>query len=229
MAVTTTTETKVNSKQLQDLLAAMKKVAQTKIMDATFQKHLEAMRAAGKEYDAFVARENKPTHFHKKSGKEYKLLIEGKLESNSSAVVVYQDATGEVWVRPKTEWNSNFSPLLPVDLLEVKQVITTKFEAVQYNGTLDQSQRIKDWIGNKASVSWTENYSGIKTVVDGKTVPTHRMTITFPEKALGEYSASKYLNPNDWILRNANGDFEVVSNYDFGNKGYAPSNPSVTK
>jgi len=220
--VETTDKPKVNSKQLEKLITAMKKVCQTKIMDASFVNMVEEMRQAGKEYDAFVSKENKPSHFHKKSGKEYKLLIEGKLESTSIPVVVYQDAVGDVWVRPKTEWDSNFSALLPIDLLEVKQTIVNKFEAVQYSGLLEQAERIKDWIGDSATVTWTENV-GFKTVKDGKNVNTYRLTFTLPN------THGKIVNQNDWILKHSDGTFEAVSNYDFGNKGYSPSNPTVKR
>lgn len=224
------TEPKVNSKQLTELLAAMKKVCQAKVMDAGFQQLVNDLRAAGKEYDAYVAKENKPTHFHKKSGKEYKLLIEGKNESNSIPVVVYQDAAGDVWVRPKTEWATNFSALLPVDLLEVKKTVITKYEAVQFNGTLEQAERIKDWIGDAAKVSFTENYNGLKVMSPtGKNVSSYRMNIEFPKKSGDIYGNSKSLSTNDWVLKHDNDTFEVVSNYDFGNKGYVPSNPSVAK
>lgn len=224
------TEPKVNSKQLTELLAAMKKVCQAKVMDAGFQQLVNDLRAAGKEYDVYAAKENKPTHFHKKSGKEYKLLIEGKNESNNIAVVVYQDAAGDVWVRPKTEWATNFSAMLPVDLLEVKKTIITKYEAVQFNGTLDQAERIKDWIGDAAKVTWYDGGSGFKVLTkDGKNANAYRMSIEFPKKSIEAYGNTKSLSTNDWILRHNDGTFEVVSNYDFGNKGYVPSNPPVAK
>jgi hypothetical protein len=44
-----------------------------------------------------------PTHRHRKGGL-YRILAEGVWEPDRSPVVVYDDAAGTVWVRPKDEF-----------------------------------------------------------------------------------------------------------------------------
>ena len=43
------------------------------------------------------------THMHKKGG-AYRKLYDGILETDRSAVVIYDDADGQVWVRPYAEF-----------------------------------------------------------------------------------------------------------------------------
>ena len=52
-----------------------------------------------------------PTHTHKKGG-AYRHLYNGILEVDRSAVVIYDDRDGRVWVRPHDEFHDGrFSPL----------------------------------------------------------------------------------------------------------------------
>jgi|TARA_R110002094_G_C4854997_1_gene207237 hypothetical protein len=52
-----------------------------------------------------------PTHMHKKGG-AYRYLNDGILEADRSAVVIYDDRDGRVWVRPHDEFHDGrFSPL----------------------------------------------------------------------------------------------------------------------
>ena len=52
-----------------------------------------------------------PTHMHKKGG-AYRHLHDGILEADHSAVVIYDDRDGQVWVRPHDEFHDGrFSPL----------------------------------------------------------------------------------------------------------------------
>ena len=44
-----------------------------------------------------------PTHRHKKGGR-YRVIMHAVLESDRSDVVVYDDAQGDVWVRPVEEF-----------------------------------------------------------------------------------------------------------------------------
>lgn len=54
-----------------------------------------------------------PTHRHRKGGL-YRVLHEGVWEPDRSAVVIYDDADGQVWVRPRAEFDDGrFSPLDP--------------------------------------------------------------------------------------------------------------------
>ncbi|MEM6406851.1 MAG: DUF1653 domain-containing protein [Pseudomonadota bacterium] len=43
------------------------------------------------------------THVHKKGGR-YRVIMHAVLETDRSDVVVYDDADGNVWVRPATEF-----------------------------------------------------------------------------------------------------------------------------
>jgi len=53
----------------------------------------------------------KATHRHTKGGK-YRRLFEGLLESDRSAVVVYDDREGQIWVRSSKEFHDgHFLPL----------------------------------------------------------------------------------------------------------------------
>lgn len=48
-------------------------------------------------------------YLHMKSKNEYQLLHEGKLEATLEEVVIYKSlGTGEIWVRPKKEFNEKF-------------------------------------------------------------------------------------------------------------------------
>jgi len=53
-----------------------------------------------------------PTHQHKKGGL-YRRVGEAVLETDRSAVVIYDDAEGTVWVRPRAEFDQvdRFRPL----------------------------------------------------------------------------------------------------------------------
>ncbi len=52
-----------------------------------------------------------PTHRHKKGGL-YRVVAEGVLETDRSAVVIYDDEDGTVWVRPTSEfWDGRFTKL----------------------------------------------------------------------------------------------------------------------
>ena len=52
-----------------------------------------------------------PTHQHKKGGL-YRRLTEAVYEPDRSDVVIYDDADGTVWVRPKPEFeDGRFTPL----------------------------------------------------------------------------------------------------------------------
>lgn len=48
-------------------------------------------------------REWAPTHRHRKGGL-YRVLCRGILEADRSDVVIYDDADGQVWVRPVDEF-----------------------------------------------------------------------------------------------------------------------------
>jgi hypothetical protein len=49
------------------------------------------------------------THLHKKGG-FYRVIAEGLLEADRSDVVIYDDAQGQVWVRPAAEfWDGRFT------------------------------------------------------------------------------------------------------------------------
>lgn len=45
-----------------------------------------------------------PTHRHKKGGL-YRVTGRGVLEADLSAVVIYDDAAGQIWVRPVSEFD----------------------------------------------------------------------------------------------------------------------------
>lgn len=52
-----------------------------------------------------------PTHRHKKGG-QYRHLYEGVLENDLSAVVIYDDREGQVWVRSTKEFHDGrFQPI----------------------------------------------------------------------------------------------------------------------
>ncbi|WP_300019703.1 DUF1653 domain-containing protein [uncultured Roseobacter sp.] len=52
-----------------------------------------------------------PTHRHRKGGL-YRVLSEGILEADRSAVVIYDDADGTVWVRASSEfWDGRFTAI----------------------------------------------------------------------------------------------------------------------
>lgn len=52
-----------------------------------------------------------PTHQHRKGG-FYRLRCYGVLEADDSAVAIYDDESGTVWVRSVTEFNDGrFTPL----------------------------------------------------------------------------------------------------------------------
>jgi len=54
-----------------------------------------------------------PTHRHKKGG-YYRLISYGTLEADRSAVCIYDDAVGTVWVRAASEFeDGRFTPLTP--------------------------------------------------------------------------------------------------------------------
>jgi hypothetical protein len=51
------------------------------------------------------------THCHRKGGR-YRVLAEGLLEVDRTDVVIYDDAQGQVWVRPATEfWDGRFTAI----------------------------------------------------------------------------------------------------------------------
>ena len=55
-----------------------------------------------------------PTHKHLKSGGLYREIALGRLEWNLAPVVIYDNAKGEVWVRPAAEfYDGRFEPLPP--------------------------------------------------------------------------------------------------------------------
>lgn len=59
-----------------------------------------------------------PTHQHRKGGL-YRVLAEGILETDRSAVVIYDDADGTVWVRPAAEFDDGrFAPLEPAPVAQ---------------------------------------------------------------------------------------------------------------
>ncbi|MBU2993838.1 hypothetical protein Q4555_11615 [Octadecabacter sp. 1_MG-2023] len=52
-----------------------------------------------------------PTHKHRKGGL-YRLLSYGTFEADMSAVAIYDDAVGTIWVRSKAEFDDGrFTPL----------------------------------------------------------------------------------------------------------------------
>ena len=52
-----------------------------------------------------------PTHRHRKGGL-YRIMGHGTLESDRSAVTIYDDTDGQVWVRPTQEFeDGRFEPL----------------------------------------------------------------------------------------------------------------------
>ncbi|MEO3416951.1 DUF1653 domain-containing protein [Roseovarius sp. CAU 1744] len=54
-----------------------------------------------------------PTHRHRKGG-FYRVVGHGTLESDRSPVVIYDDAEGQVWVRPTREFeDGRFEPVSP--------------------------------------------------------------------------------------------------------------------
>lgn len=54
-----------------------------------------------------------PTHRHRKGGL-YRKLGEAIWEPERSLVVIYDDAAGQVWVRPKQEFeDGRFTPVSP--------------------------------------------------------------------------------------------------------------------
>ena len=56
-----------------------------------------------------------PTHRHRK-GRAYRLLAYGTLESDRSAVAIYDDDDGAVWVRSRAEFeDGRFTPLAAGD------------------------------------------------------------------------------------------------------------------
>ncbi len=51
------------------------------------------------------------THQHKKGGL-YRVIAEGLVEADRSDVVIYDDAQGQVWVRPAAEfWDGRFTAI----------------------------------------------------------------------------------------------------------------------
>lgn len=58
-----------------------------------------APRSALRDGGTFVA-----THMHRKGG-AYRLLAQGVLESDRSAVAIYDDAEGTIWVRDLSEFH----------------------------------------------------------------------------------------------------------------------------
>ena len=53
------------------------------------------------------------THRHRKGG-DYRLLARGILESDRSAVAIYDDAEGTIWVRDLAEFeDGRFTEILP--------------------------------------------------------------------------------------------------------------------
>lgn len=56
-----------------------------------------------------------PTHIHRKGG-GYRYLYDGVLEADRSAVVVYDDAQGRIWVRSRAEFHDGrFQPVATQD------------------------------------------------------------------------------------------------------------------
>ena len=54
-----------------------------------------------------------PTHRHRKGGL-YRVIGEGIWEPDRTLVVIYEDSRGQVWVRPKTEFeDGRFTALSP--------------------------------------------------------------------------------------------------------------------
>lgn len=54
-----------------------------------------------------------PTHRHRKGGL-YRVIGEAIWEPDRTTVVIYDDAEGQVWVRPKTSFeDGRFTPLAP--------------------------------------------------------------------------------------------------------------------
>jgi len=56
-----------------------------------------------------------PTHRHRKGG-FYRVINAGLWEPDRSPVVIYDDAAGQVWVRPKEEFeDGRFTPIASQD------------------------------------------------------------------------------------------------------------------
>jgi len=56
-----------------------------------------------------------PTHRHRKGGL-YRVLSDGIYEPDRSAVVIYDDVDGSVWVRPASEfWDGRFATITTVE------------------------------------------------------------------------------------------------------------------
>ncbi len=53
-----------------------------------------------------------PTHRHRKGGL-YRVIGEGIWEPDRSPVILYDDETGQVWVRPKAEFEDGRFTALP--------------------------------------------------------------------------------------------------------------------
>lgn len=59
---------------------------------------------------------NAPTHIHPKTGGSYKLIGEARMQAKEwgvdmQPVMVYQGADGDLWVRPKEEFDERFQKL----------------------------------------------------------------------------------------------------------------------
>lgn len=64
----------------------------------------------------------KATHKHRKGGL-YRVLAVGVLEADRSNAVIYDDATGQIWVRPEAEfYDGRFLPLSDTE----RDVLNTK-------------------------------------------------------------------------------------------------------
>ena len=53
-----------------------------------------------------------PTHLHRKGGL-YRVLFEGIWEPDWTVVVIYDDGDGQIWVRPKREYEDGRFTAIP--------------------------------------------------------------------------------------------------------------------
>lgn len=64
-----------------------------------------------------------PTHLHIKSGGEYMLIGEGRIEATMAPCIIYRSASGQFWVRPSAEFRERFAPIIKKAGVELEGLV----------------------------------------------------------------------------------------------------------
>lgn len=95
---------------------------------------------------------NRRIFLHKKSGKFYKKLTEGRLEADRTIVTVYESLGNfDVWVRPSSEFNERFEEKARLTLQEWMSLVSELYSDVQFTEDTGRGEtygEVGDWVAH---------------------------------------------------------------------------------